>query len=122
MYHLLIIRDTFTKKTTIGKLYFNGEYFSFTLEDVSRGDDIKIKKETCIPEGTYRVGITHSNRFKRDMPILYNQSNGYELKSKGISFKGIRLHGGNTSEHTEGCPLVAKNWFDEDTIQGTMEK
>ena len=103
-------------------MYLNGEYFSYTLEDVSRGDNIKIPKETCIPEGTYNVDITFSQRFQRDMPMIYNQPNGYQLKSKGISFNGIRLHGGNTNEHTEGCPLVAKNRINNDLIQGTMEK
>lgn len=121
-YHLLIIRDTFTETNCTGKLFLNGNYFCHTLEDVSRGEGIKIDKKTCIPTGTYLVDVTFSQRFQRDMPMIYNQDNGYELINKGISFKGIRLHGGNTHENTKGCPLIAKNRLNDNLIQGTMEK
>lgn len=94
---------------TIGKLYIDGEYFCDTLEDKDRGltDDmtvseiskIKIKKETAIPTGTYKVTITYSNRFKKNMPLI-NDVKGFE---------GIRIHSGNTDKDTEGCILVGFN-------------
>ena len=94
---------------TIGKLYVDGEYFCDTLEDKDRGltDDItvseiskiKIKKETAIPTGTYKVTITYSNRFKKNMPLI-NDVKGFE---------GIRIHSGNTDKDTEGCILVGFN-------------
>lgn len=94
---------------TIGKLYIDGEYFCDTLEDKDRGltDDmtvseiskIKIKKETAIPTGTYKVTITYSNRFKKNMPLI-NDVKGFE---------GIRIHNGNNSQDTEGCVLVGFN-------------
>ena len=94
---------------TIGKLYIDGEYFCDTLEDKDRGltDDmtvseiskIKIKKETAIPTGTYKVTITYSNRFKKNMPLI-NDVKGFE---------GIRIHNGNTNQDTEGCLLVGMN-------------
>lgn len=94
---------------TIGKLYIDGEYFCDTLEDKDRGltDDmtvgeiskIKIKKETAIPTGTYKVTITYSNRFKKSMPLI-NDVKGFE---------GIRIHSGNTDKDTEGCVLVGFN-------------
>lgn len=94
---------------TIGKLYIDGEYFCDTLEDKDRGltDDmtvseiskIKIKKETAIPTGTYKVTITYSNRFKKNMPLI-NDVKGFE---------GIRIHSGNTDKDTEGCVLVGFN-------------
>jgi len=121
-FHLLLIRDTYTLQSTIGKLYFNGEYFGYTLEDVSRGDNIKLPGETSIPEGTYKVKSSISSRFKRMMPMIFNQPNGYELISKGISFKGLRLHGGNRSKDTHGCVLIAENKVNNDTIQGSLEK
>ena len=121
-FHLLVIRDTFTLQSTVGKMYLNGEYFGHTLEDVSRGDNIKIPGETCIPEGTYKVKSSMSSRFKRMMPMIFNQDNGYQLINKGISFKGLRIHGGNRSKDTHGCILVAKNRINDDLIQGTLEK
>ena len=94
---------------TIGKLYIDGEYFCDTLEDKDRGltDDmtvseiskIKIKNETAIPTGTYKITITYSNRFKKNMPLI-NDVKGFE---------GIRIHSGNTDKDTEGCILVGFN-------------
>lgn len=121
---ILINRDSYTLKTTLGKMYLGGskEQFCYTLEDVVRGRGIKIKGHTAIPEGVYNWHITYSNRFKRDMISIYTEPNGYELKSKDISFKGIRIHGGNNHENTEGCPLVAYTKVNEDHIYKTAEK
>lgn len=115
-------RKTYTVKSTIGELYVNDEYFCYTLEDVVRGENIKIHGNTAIPSGTYKVILSMSNRFQRVMPMIYTEPNKYELKSKGISFKGIRIHGGNTHLDTHGCPLVAKNKVNDDHIFGSMEK
>ncbi len=120
---LKIIRTDFTKDATAGYLTIDsGLRFCYTLEDARRFPGIKIPKDTCIPTGRYRIRLSHSRRFNRTMPMIYNCSNGYELKGEGISFKGIRMHGGNTSNHTEGCPLVAFNRINDTTIQGTAEK
>jgi len=103
---LKLIRETYSKKSTIGVLRINGTFFCYTLEDVCRdlnrdGDlkdagEEKVHGKTCIPAGRYQVIINMSNRFKKLMPLL--------LKVPG--FEGIRIHNGNTPEHTEGCPLV----------------
>ena len=50
--NLLIIRDTFTDKSTIGKLYLNGEMFCDTLELPYRDNQRSI---SCIPDGEYKV-------------------------------------------------------------------
>lgn len=118
---LRLIRDTFTTKSTIGKLYVNDIFFCYTLEDVARAENVKIDGETAIPTGVYKVAISNSSRFRRPMPMIFTESNGYELKNKGISFKGIRIHGGNKPENTEGCILVAFN-KGENSIWGTAEK
>lgn len=103
---LEIIRKEFTDISTIGELHINGTFFCYTLEDKDRGLDqsqnlliINAKKLfgiTAIPYGTYEVQLTVSNRFKRLLPILINVK-GYE---------GVRIHRGNTAEHSYGCPLV----------------
>jgi hypothetical protein len=121
-FHILVLRNSFTEKSTQGDLYLNGDYFCKTLEDVSRGRGIKLMARTSIPEGTYLVDVSESARFKRLMPMVFNQPNGYELVNGDISFKGIRIHGGNTHEHTEGCILAAYNSLNPDTIQGTAER
>ena len=124
---LVLIRNSHTAHSVIGQLYViknNGsrEKICFTLEDARRRPGIKIKGETCIPAGRYCLAVSRSARFKRKMVMLYNCANGYELKGEGVSFKGIRIHGGNTARNTEGCLLVAYNRIDDDTIQGTAEK
>jgi len=93
----------------IGKLYIDGQYVMDVLEDTDRGlDDSmseeeilkrKIKGETAIPCGTYAVTLTYSPKYKKIMPLINNV--------KGYS--GIRIHSGNTSKDTEGCPIVGQN-------------
>ena len=96
-------------KYTIGKLYINDQYFCDTLEDTDRGltqsmteQQIVSKKvygETAIPTGTYRIIISYSNKFKKQMPLLLNIP----------GFAGIRIHSGNTEKDSLGCILVGKN-------------
>lgn len=82
---------------TIGKLYIDGVYECDTLEDTVR--EFKIKHETAIWEGTYKVIITMSQRFQRLLPLLVDVPN----------FTGIRIHPGCTKADTSGCILVGKN-------------
>lgn len=86
-----------TENSTIGELTIDGKFECYTLEDKER--DVKIKGETAIPTGTYKVIINQSNRFKRLLPLLINVSN----------FEGVRIHAGNSNHDTEGCILVGMN-------------
>jgi hypothetical protein len=85
-----------TKTSTIGELLIDGVFECFTLEDIER--DVKVKSETAIPKGTYKVIINQSNRFKRLLPLLINVPN----------FEGVRIHSGNSNHDTEGCILVGQ--------------
>lgn len=115
------IRDTFTVNTSSGAVFVDGVKFCESLEDVARADGVKINGETCVPPCVCNVVVSRSNRFKRDMLLLYNQSD-YSIVSHGIRFTGIRPHGGNTKADTHGCPLIAFNELNDDTIQGTAER
>ena len=81
------------------------QFFSNTLEDTVRDldhdgvDEVKIFGETSIPYGTYKVTITYSPKFQRDLPLVNNVP----------GFDGIRIHPGNTAVDTEGCILVGVN-------------
>jgi hypothetical protein len=118
---LEIQRDLYTAQTSLGKLYTSGKYFCETLEDTVRPFGIKVKKHTALPAGLYKVNVTMSSRFKREMPSI-STDGGYIVDLNGIQFKGARLHGGNDHTNTEGCPLVAYNRVGDDRIQGTAEK
>ena len=85
-----------TENSTIGELLIDGIFECFTLEDKER--PVKIKGETAIPKGTYRVIINESNRFKRLLPLLIDVPN----------FEGVRIHSGNSNHDTEGCILVGQ--------------
>lgn len=98
-------------RNIIGDLFINDEFFCHTLEDEKRPDGLKVYGETAIPTGTYNIKLTYSNRFKKIMPLLLDVP----------MFKGIRIHGGNTSKDTLGCILVAFN-TDYKKIWGTASK
>lgn len=85
-----------TENSTIGELLINGIFECFTLEDKERS--VKIKGETAIPKGTYKVIINESYRFKRLLPLLIDVPN----------FEGVRIHSGNSNHDTEGCILVGQ--------------
>ncbi len=111
---LNIYRHTYNTKgdrNIIGDLFIDGVFFCHTLEDEKRADGLKVYGETAIPSGTYNVAVTRSNRFKRLMPLIMDVP----------MFSGIRMHGGNDSGDTHGCPLVAFN-TDYKRIWGTAEK
>ena len=95
--NIKVLRNQPGATCTIGSMYVNGMWECYTLEDVVRSGP-KVYGETAIPEGTYEVKITFSNRFKRDLPLLMNVP----------GFEGIRIHPGNTDKDTHGCILVGK--------------
>ena len=85
-----------SENSTIGEMTVDGKWECYTLEDKER--EVKIKSETAIPKGTYKVIINKSNRFKKLLPLLLNVPN----------FEGVRIHPGNSNHDTEGCILVGR--------------
>lgn len=96
---LRLIRDDYNDQHTIGKMYCDGLFLGYTLEDTVRAQGVKVQNETAIAAGRYRVRMTWSNRFKKIMPELMNVP----------MFAGVRIHGGNTEHDTEGCILLGSN-------------
>ena len=88
---------------TIGRLTDEkGERICDTLEPTWRnykGGELKVPKKSAVPEGTYRVVVTKSPRFKKYLPLLVGVP----------GFEGIRIHSGNSAKDTEGCILVGDN-------------
>lgn len=98
---MIIERGASGVSCTIGKLYVDGVFFAYSLEDVDRKLEAggqKIKGETAIPRGVYGVVIDFSTRFQKQMMHVLNVP----------QFEGIRIHAGNTDKDTEGCILLGK--------------
>ena len=97
-----IQRKWLSDESTIGTLSVNGVFLCYTLEDKVREvpgkpvSEWKIKGQTAIPRGTYKLVIDYSTRFKRDMFHILDVP----------GFDGIRIHSGNTDKDTEGCILL----------------
>lgn len=90
------------EKYTIGHLYAAGQYICDTLEDrvrILNCEADKIKKQTAIPAGNYKVVLSWSGHFQCMMPELLDVP----------YFKYIRIHWGNDQEDTDGCILVGYN-------------
>ena len=97
---------------TIGKLFIEGHLFCDSVEDcvrelrdINKDGDFDDKGEgkvyglTAIPEGTYRLTLSMSSRFKRLLPELHDVP----------GFAGVRIHSGNTAEDSHGCIIVGIN-------------
>lgn len=106
---LKVFRNPSAYGCTIGEMYDDRGFVCYTLEDVVRdlndlnddGDfnddgEGKVYGKTAIPEGSYDVILSMSNKFKKLLPEI--------LKVPG--FKGVRIHSGNTENDTLGCILV----------------
>ena len=85
---------------TSGVLFAGEEMMAHTLEPPWRNlrMERKVKGQTAIPEGIYRVVLAPSMRFGRKMPRLLDVP----------GFKAILIHWGNTVADTQGCILVGR--------------
>jgi len=99
---LKLIRETFTSITTIGKLFIDGIFECFTLEDTDRhlesNSSAKIPHITAIPRGIYKVELRFSPHFGRITPHLIDVN----------GFLYVLMHWGNYAKDTDGCILVGQ--------------
>jgi hypothetical protein len=95
---ITVERFDFGSNETLSKLYIDGVFMCYCIEDEVR--QVKIKGESCIPVGTYKVGKRHSPKFspKFGHPMLWVKD------VPGFEF--ILIHTGNTDNDTEGCLIV----------------
>lgn len=106
---------------TIGKLYIDGVYFCDTLEDIDRGltqnmplEEIyskKIKNETAIPRGTYKVTMDFiSPKYSQLKWYYINCMQGRMPRLLDVpGYVGVLIHPGNTKKDSSGCILIGQN-------------
>lgn len=94
--------DPEREKYTLGVMYRNGLQFCQTCEDEDRlletNPDAKIKGLSAIPRGRYKLTTSYSHHFGKVLPEVLGVPN----------FTGVRLHGGNHAEHSQGCILTGR--------------
>ena len=96
MINLLLIRDTFSKESTIGELFLNGERICDTLENPWQDNQRNV---SCIPEGIYPVRLR--------LPRESGTRDYIHLLVKDVKDRDyILIHIGNTAKDTSGCILV----------------
>ena len=97
--NLLILRATFTDKSTIGELFLNGERMCDTLELPWRDNQ---KSISCIPAGEYKVRL----RYPRESATReYLHLLVQEVKDRSY----ILFHRGNSAKDTRGCILIGQS-------------
>ena len=108
------------KKYQIGHLYVDGEYFCDTIEDLDRGltqdmpladiIKIKVKNETAIPRGKYRVLMNRISPKFSSKTYYWKLCKGkvpYLAQVPG--FEGILIHKGVNQNSSAGCIIVGSN-------------
>jgi hypothetical protein len=95
---LRLERRQYKPGSTVGRLFVDGVFECYTLEDGIRTH--KVYGETAIPVGSYPVVVNYSPRFRTSLPLLRDVPN----------FDGIRIHPGNAPKDTLGCILVGRSW------------
>ena len=95
---ITVERRIYDQNVTLSQIKLNGEVFCFGLEDALRKD--KIRGQTAIPDGIYKLDKRFSPKFSR----FY----GHEMLwvRHVPNFEYILIHPGNTTDDTSGCLLV----------------
>lgn len=106
---LKLVRKIGTAGFTEGKMYIDGVFECYTVEDAVR--EVKVQNMTAIPKGIYKVILSISNRFNKVLPEVQNVP----------GFTGVRIHAGNSSKDTEGCIIVGavNDREDDDWVGGS---
>lgn len=117
------------ERYTIGNLYVDGVWFCNTIEDRDRGlrQDLplsvnqkrKVKNETAIPVGRYRVTLGVKSPKMSQRPA-YDFCQGYVPRLINVpAFDGILIHIGNTERDSAGCIIVGENKVKGKVINST---
>lgn len=95
-----------TATATLSKIYVDGTFICFGLEDEYR--EVKVPEETRIPAGVYKVllrkeGRLH-NKYRERFGSAFHE--GMLWLQDVPNFDYILIHMGNTEKDTAGCLIV----------------
>ena len=110
---LIVVRINDNRENTLCKLFIDGKFHCYTLEDTWR--PFKIKHATRIPAGTYKIDFRTEGKFYD----RYSNHRNQKIRElhKGMlwikdvpNYQYILIHIGNYARDTSGCLLVGKNY------------
>jgi len=109
---LEVLRFSSQKDSTNGLLFDvtggKRKFLCYTLEDEHRDD--KVKGETRVPAGTYKITLRTTGGFHARYEKKYGSMHKGMLWVREVpNFEYILIHTGNTDEHTAGCLLVGNS-------------
>jgi len=85
---MILIRDSVVNDAVLGSLLIGGVKICDTLEN----------KGKLIPCGAYKVSVSKSPKFKRDLALISNND--------VPATRGVRIHAGNSAKDSSACVLV----------------
>ena len=106
---LKVLRFSSQEDSTSGLLFLEDnqeiKFLCYTLEDEKR--DVKVRGETRVPSGTYKLELRTEGGFHNKYKDRYGKFHKGMLHVTNVpNFEFILIHTGNTDEHTAGCLLV----------------
>lgn len=109
---LLLTRQTPNGKAVRGTLSLLDD--TDFLSPFKGGWGVLENLDYIIPDGTYTLIVTHSPRFKKDLPLVCNVPYAGSgpltpppSRGSGGLRSGIRFHRGMLPEHSKGCILLS---------------
>ena len=109
---LQLVRVQFGEDAVNGMLFIDGVFECYTLED--QYQEVKVYGETCIPEGTYKLGFRKEGGFHNRYKERFANHVGMIEILDIPNFKYVLFHLGNSDENTAGCILVGSSQQDLD--------
>lgn len=109
---ILVDRFTSDNDTTLSRIFVDGDFNCFGLEDEYREE--KVANETRIPAGKYGVMLRTEGGFHTRYAKRFPDIHRGMLHIQDVpDFKWILIHCGNTDEDTAGCLLVGSQAITE---------
>lgn len=85
---MILIRDSIVNNAVLGSLLIGGTKICDTLEN----------KDKLIPCGAYKLSVSRSPKFGRDLALISN--------AEVPATRGVRIHAGNCAKDSSACVLV----------------
>jgi hypothetical protein len=102
--HIRVDRYLSNEEATLSRIYLDGVFFCFGLED--QYQEVKVKDETRIPAGTYKIKLRTAGGLTKRYAKRYSFHKGMLHLQHVPNFTYVYIHTGNNDDHTSACLLV----------------